>query len=235
MIETLIELNRSLRSLRLKALDAESAWQSDDNAELYITDYIHKEIKALKRKLPTGLDTQLLDDIDLLISSDKRWHYKVINELLPQFEESIEEFFISSPTINAGTELVDLLHPSILASSFHLFRTGSYRDAVLNAVISVYDMIRAKTGIDKDGTPLVGEVFSLDHPILLLADINTESGRNEQKGFIQILQGVYLGIRNPKAHSLNSDLNQHNTAQYLVLASLLARRVDESTNQPPPA
>jgi uncharacterized protein (TIGR02391 family) len=56
----------------------------------------------------------------------------------------------------------------------------------------------------------------------------TESGKNDQKGFLQIYQGAFLGVRNPKAHSLAHDLDQIKAAQYLVFASLLARRVDEA-------
>jgi hypothetical protein len=63
---------------------------------------------------------------------------------------------------------------------------------------------------------------------LIVSDLSTESGRSDQKGFIQILQGAYLSVRNPKAHSLKTDLNTESAAQYLVFASLLARRIDRS-------
>ncbi len=45
---------------------------------------------------------------------------------------------------------------------------------------------------------------------------------------MQILSGAYQGIRNTKAHSLEHDLDQVKAAQYLVFASLLARRVSEA-------
>jgi uncharacterized protein (TIGR02391 family) len=89
-------------------------------------------------------------------------------------------------------------------------------------------LIRARTGLDLDGADLVGRVFSLTDPVLILSELSTESGKNDQKGFIQILQGAYLGIRNPKAHSLITDLGIESTAQYLVFESLLARRVEEA-------
>jgi hypothetical protein len=47
---------------------------------------------------------------------------------------------------------------------------------------------------------------------------------------MQIISGAFVGIRNPKAHSLQHDLNQLKVAQYLVFASLLARRLTEATN-----
>jgi hypothetical protein len=63
---------------------------------------------------------------------------------------------------------------------------------------------------------------------LILSELDTESGQNDQKGFIQLFSGSYQGIRNPKAHSLNHDLTEMKAAQYLIHASLLARRVSEA-------
>ena len=81
---------------------------------------------------------------------------------------------------------------------------------------------------NEDGDNLIGKVFSLQTPILILSEIESESGKNDQKGFMQIFKGAYQGIRNPKAHSLTHDLTDTKAAQYLVFASLLARRVDEA-------
>ena len=64
--------------------------------------------------------------------------------------------------------------------------------------------------------------------MLVLTELETESGQNDQKGFMQIFKGAYQGIRNPKAHSLTHDLTPEKAAQYLVFASLLIRRVQEA-------
>ena len=231
MIEQFVEIGRIIRGIRMKALDSQSAWEAGDGADLYISDYLLQELKQLERKLPLAIDPSPLDEIRSLIGSKERWHYEVIHQIIPKLEELVENIYLSNQSSEKGTELLDLLHPAVLAASFHLFRIGSYRDAVLNSVVAVFDLIRSRTGIDKDGASLVGEVFSIENPRLVLADLETESGKSEQKGFIQILQGIYLGVRNPKAHTLISDLNHKNAAQYLVFASLLARRVEESTTR----
>jgi uncharacterized protein (TIGR02391 family) len=121
-----------------------------------------------------------------------------------------------------------LLHPAIKESSYNHYRNGHLRDAVLNSVIAVYDRIRKITGIDADGDALVNKALSLEHPVIVLSELETESGQNDQKGFIQIFKGAFQGIRNSKAHSLAHDLNEQKAAQYLVFASLLARRLDEA-------
>lgn len=122
----------------------------------------------------------------------------------------------------------DLLHPLIIDSSLALYVSGHLREAVLNAITAVYDFIRDKTGVQEDGDRLIGQVMSISNPMLVLSEIKSESGQNDQKGFMQIFKGAYQGIRNPKAHTLTHDLNEMKAAQYLVLASLLARRVEEA-------
>lgn len=45
---------------------------------------------------------------------------------------------------------------------------------------------------------------------------------------MQVFKGVFQCIRNPKAYSLDHDLTEEKAAQYMVFASLLARRIDEA-------
>jgi len=133
-------------------------------------------------------------------------------------------------SLHLASEWEALLHDSVRASALEQFRDGHWRDAQLNAVISVFDLIRERTGLDDDGDSLATRTFGVNQPLLTVADLTTESGRNDQIGLMLILQGVYRGIRNPRAHSLQHDLTALKAAQYLVLASLLARRVEEATD-----
>jgi uncharacterized protein (TIGR02391 family) len=135
--------------------------------------------------------------------------------LVDQSEENIKDFRV-------------LLHPIITEHALRQYDNGHLRDAVLDSIIAVFDLVRRKTGLKEDGDKLIGKAFSLHDPYLILSDIDTESGQNDQKGFIQILKGSFQGIRSPKAHSLTHDLTALKAAQYLVFASLLARRIDEA-------
>lgn len=123
----------------------------------------------------------------------------------------------------------DLLHPVVRKHAYQQFREGYLRDAVLNAIIAVFDLIRERTGQSIDGQRLITETFSLERPQLVFSEITTESGRNDQKGFLDIFKGAFIGIRNTKAHSLHHDLDKTKAAQYLIFASLLARRVSDAS------
>lgn len=143
----------------------------------------------------------------------------------------------ATPATEASNEdefLLSLLHPAIIKSSWPQYRTGHLRDAVFNAFVAIGDLLRALTGLKLDGKPLVEQALSVQSPLLVLSTTDTESGRNDQVGFMQIIGGAFTGIRNPKAHSLQHDLTPLKVAQYLVFASLLARRLTEAKNAQAP-
>ncbi|MEX2162916.1 MAG: TIGR02391 family protein [Sulfuricaulis sp.] len=149
-----------------------------------------------------------------------------------QFDESLVQSNHPEQEVRNTTDIIAieiLIHPLIQKSSLKLFLDGHLREAVLNSIVAVFDLIRDRTGLKEDGDRLIGKAFSLDDPFLVLSELATESGANDQKGFMQIFKGAYQGIRNTKAHRLEHDLTEHKAAQYLVFASLLARRVDEAS------
>jgi uncharacterized protein (TIGR02391 family) len=228
-ISQFIEINRLLRSIAVKSRDAiDKIYQDGDGSAGYIISYIKRDYRSLSRVWPDPESYQLTKLDEYVDQGNTKAFVQVTEEVLPVLEDELDGYFAS---LTSGMEvrgIEGLLHPVVIRSSYHQFRNGQYRDAVLNAIVAVFDLIRERTGLDIDGSRLVQKGFSLDDPILVLSTIESESGKNEQKGFIQILQGAFLGIRNPKAHSLSTDLNQEEAAQYLVFASLLARRIDEA-------
>ncbi len=157
----------------------------------------------------------------------------VLEEMLSWRSKSQPENIVLEANINRTVENIEdfqfLLHPEITRHALQQYNNGHLRDAVLNSIIAVFDLIRKKTGLKEDGDKLIGKAFSLSNPYLILSEIDKESGQNDQKGFMQIFKGSFQGIRNPKAHSLTHNLTKLKAAQYLVFASLLARRVEEAT------
>jgi uncharacterized protein (TIGR02391 family) len=142
-----------------------------------------------------------------------------------------ENLVAQSNTTSFEANLMDiapLLHPNIIQHAYQHYQSSHYREAVLNSIMALSDMIRGKTKLEEDGDRLVCKAFSPENPYLKINDISTESGKNDQTGFMQMLQGAYKGIRNPNAHTLDHDLDELKAAQYLVFASLLARRIEEA-------
>jgi uncharacterized protein (TIGR02391 family) len=152
----------------------------------------------------------------------------ILHRDIPSVEEIAEKHLLKVEGKLKEIGFENLLHPIIIKNAYREYRDGHLHDAVLNSVIAVFDLIRQKTGLKKDGEGLIGKALSTKDPYLILSDLESDSGTNDQIGFIQIFQGAYKGIRNPKAHSLQHDLTEGKAAQYLIFASLLARRIDEA-------
>jgi len=74
----------------------------------------------------------------------------------------------------------------------------------------------------------MGKAFGGSRPLIRLADLSTETGRNIQEGFRFLFMGAVRGIRNPDAHELFRALDEDEALERLALASLLMRRLDET-------
>jgi uncharacterized protein (TIGR02391 family) len=231
MIDRYITINRLLRGITKRCHDAVAAgdYETSGMAEALVTEYIQRDVRDLLHAWPPDLNSAYVKRIGQRVAQkDKGAFSEVLAELVPELEDQIDRYFAQMPVADLSSAILGVLHPVVTASAYAQFRAGHLRDAVFNAFVAVFDLLREKSGLDKDGAALVAEALSLEKPKLILSTLGTESGQNDQKGFIQILQGAYLGVRSPKAHSLASDLDDSEAAQYLVFASLLARRVEEA-------
>ena len=77
-----------------------------------------------------------------------------------------------------------------------------------------------------DGKPLIEKAFSLSNPIIMLNNLESQSDKDEQLGFMMLYSGEAVGIRNPKAHDMILQEDQKKTLRYLILASILLDRLD---------
>ncbi len=121
------------------------------------------------------------------------------------------------------------LHPKVLAASGKLLQDGYYSLAVFEAFKALEEYVREKSGRNEYGEYLMSQVFDEDSPILEIKYSRPDTAKDEQKGFRFIFMGVMTGIRNPKGHHTIIQKDKARTLQYLVLASLLFKTVDEAT------
>ncbi|KYN82632.1 hypothetical protein ATY37_20595 [Vibrio cidicii] len=149
--------------------------------------------------------------------------------VIPEIKHQLESESIDSAS-NPTDWYWSLIHPRIKALAKPRFDAGFRGDAVEAVFKEVNDAVKlifvAETGRESDGAGLMNTAFSPQNPVIKLSDLETETDRNIQQGYMQIMAGAMIGIRNPKAHSnLNPDANK---ALHLIsLASLLMCKVDE--------
>src|SRR5699024_3515180 len=79
----------------------------------------------------------------------------------------------------------------------------NYFHAVLEACKSVANKIRFLSGLESDGAKLAQEAFSLDKsgkPILAINNLEDETDKSEQTGFLNLVIGLFGTFRNTTAH-----------------------------------
>ena len=106
------------------------------------------------------------------------------------------------------------------------FADGYCTHAVEQAWKYVNKLVKKKSGFTgKDGADLMRRVFSPEKPVLYLSALQTESGQNEQRGYMDIFAGAMTGIRNPRAHEYELADDPRVALEILILANHLLRKL----------
>jgi uncharacterized protein (TIGR02391 family) len=120
------------------------------------------------------------------------------------------------------------LHPDVREAAGRYLSSGHAEVAIFEAFKAVSHRVNKLSGLDLDGSDLANEAFSEQRPRIILADLDTETGRNIQAGFRFLFMGAIRGLRNPDAHELFQPLDSDEALERLGLASLLMRWLDRA-------
>lgn len=122
------------------------------------------------------------------------------------------------------------VHPDVLAFCREELIADNYFHAVLEATKSVADKLRRRTGAIEDGAALIDIVFGGERPLLAINPLSTESEKSEQRGFANLLKGVFGMFRNRTAHEarLNWAMKKADAEDLLSVVSLIHRRIDSA-------
>lgn len=128
------------------------------------------------------------------------------------------------------------VHPDVLAFCRAELLADNYFHAVQEAVKSVADKIRSKTGLTDDGGPLVDRALGGDPPMLAINARSTVSEKSEQSGFANLVKGAFGMFRNPTAHEarIHWAMTKADAEDLLTIVSLIHRRLDSSHRPPRP-
>lgn len=109
----------------------------------------------------------------------------------------------------------------------------NYFHAVFEAMKSIAAKIRTLSGLTTDGADLVQQAFSFGKsgtPLLAINPLKTETDKGEQRGFANLLVGLFGTIRNPLAHNpkIEWNMSEQDALDILTMASLVHRKLDKS-------
>ena len=97
----------------------------------------------------------------------------------------------------------------------------------MNAFRCIEIFAKEKSVLKKRGVDLMHKAFNEKNPAIKLNRMQEDFEIDEQAGFRFIYAGAMMGIRNPKAHAEVQQKDPYRTLEYISLASLLAKRLEE--------
>jgi uncharacterized protein (TIGR02391 family) len=144
-----------------------------------------------------------------------------------------------SKTLSEAEKKADLLRKIIHDRKFHSelltycraeLLANDYFHAVLEAVKGIAAMIRAKTNLTTDGSELVESAFCGKPPLLIINEYKLETEQSEQRGFANLLKGLFGTFRNPTAHAPRVEwtMDEQDALDLFAMASYAYRRIDKA-------
>lgn len=125
------------------------------------------------------------------------------------------------------------VHGDVLHFSKAEILERDYFHAVLEATKSLFNKIREKAGVSRDGADVVDAAFGRgkrEYPVLAFNSLETETENMEHSGLMSLMKGVYGAFRNPTAHEarIHWEMTEQDALDTLTLLSMLHRRLDRA-------
>jgi uncharacterized protein (TIGR02391 family) len=121
-------------------------------------------------------------------------------------------------------------HPTVTQHARALFLQNNYFHAVFEAAKVYNAEVKKKSRSQKDGHPLMLDVWGAEKGTLKLTPCKTETDRNVQDGVKFLSAGLMQAIRNPTAHepALDWPINREDCLDVLSFLSFLFRQLDKA-------
>lgn len=143
-------------------------------------------------------------------------------------------------TLDDALQRANRLHAALVTRAVHAdvlrfcnaeLLQENYFHAVFEAMKSIASKIRSLSGLNSDGSDLVTKAFALGPnctPILAINSLSTETDKGEQRGFVNLLIGLFGTVRNPAAHNpkIEWPMSEQDALDILTMASLIHRKLD---------
>lgn len=107
--------------------------------------------------------------------------------------------------------------------------TENYFHSVFEAVKSIAEEIRKRTNLNLDGTELFDKAFSISNPLIQINLLQTETEQSEQKGFSNLIKGVFGMFRNTTSHApkIVWEITEDEALDIMTTISLIHKKLNK--------
>lgn len=216
---------------RKKLYDALELKQNQDRCSNNIINFIQHVMKPSRHVDNQDWFEQTKTKLNYVLSFEG---YEITDSGSIKYVSSVKTF---SEAEERASQLKRILierniHPDILTFCKAELLVDNYFHAVFEATKSIAEKIRVKTGLTNDGGDLVTHAFSFKDkvPYLALNSLQTESEKSEQRGFSNLLIGIFGTFRNTTAHvpKITWNIDEQDALDILSTISLIHRKLDKT-------
>jgi uncharacterized protein (TIGR02391 family) len=161
-----------------------------------------------------------LSFIGLELTDKGQFRKTIVSKTISEAEERANRLKSKLEQRNAHNLIFTFCKSELLAENY--FHT------VFEAVKSVAETIRQKTGLTEDGSELIDKAFSIKNPLIRINSLSTETEESEHKGFANLIKGDFGMFRNTTAHApkIIWNIDENDALDILSTISLIHRKLD---------
>jgi uncharacterized protein (TIGR02391 family) len=110
--------------------------------------------------------------------------------------------------------------------------TENYFHSVFEAVKSIAEEIRRKTSLTLDGAELIDKALSVTNPLIKINSLQTETDQSEQKGFSNLIKGIFGMFRNTTAHAPKAvwTITEDEALDIMTTISLIHKKLNKNSH-----
>jgi uncharacterized protein (TIGR02391 family) len=172
-----------------------------------------------------------LEHAPLAILTQKIKQNEAVIKWLEKYQTTEQKAAKGTTPNLTNTSWWKLIDARIVELAFDKFNQGYFADAVLTCLRELNSILKkhaiANGRKERDGSNLINNTFSISDPLIQLADLKSESGRNIQVGYMKIFEGMMIGIRNPKSHE-NMYPDEETSIHLIFFASFMMKKLREN-------
>ncbi len=214
-----------------KLYDALNIKQNNDTCSNHLIFFIQHVMKPSRH----------FDNKEWFTETRKNLNFVLSFEGLELEETGIIKQTVATKTLSEAEEralqlrkiLLDRrIHHDVLIFCKAELLVDNYFHAVFEATKSIAEKIRNRTALTSDGSELIDQAFSFKGkvPHLALNRLVSESEESEQKGFMNLLKGIFGTFRNTTAHApkITWTIDEQDALDILSTISLIHRKLDKA-------
>lgn len=123
-------------------------------------------------------------------------------------------------------------HPKIFEYCKAELLAQNYFHSVFEAVKSIAEEIRKKANLTLDGAELIDKALSVTNPLIKINSLQTETEQSEQKGFSNLIKGVFGMFRNTTAHTPKViwEITEDEALDIMTIISLIHKKLNKNSH-----